>query len=89
MGTEDELETFEIYEGTAWEVALLKSILDDNEIESIMRDASFASWNLYPARAGTVKIFVAQKDFERAVKITGEFRANMQKENPEDTGDES
>lgn len=88
METEDELETFEIYEGTAWEVALLKSILDDNEIESIMREASFAPWNLFPVRAGTVKLFVAHKDLEHAKKIAGEFQANMQKEDPEEAGNE-
>jgi hypothetical protein len=89
MDMNDELATYEIFDGTAWEVALLKSILDDNEIESIMREASFASWNMYPVRAGTVKLFVAQKDFERANALVDEFTTNMQKENPDDLDNEA
>lgn len=89
MDTNDELATYEVYDGTAWEIALLKSILDDNEIESIMREASSASWNMFPVRSGTVKIFVARKDFERAKALVDEFTANMQKENPDDLDNEA
>jgi hypothetical protein len=88
MDTDKEFETFEVYDGTAWEVALLKSIFDDNEIESIMREASFASWNLFPGKTGTVKIFVAHKDLNRATEIVKEFVSNMQKENPDDLENE-
>ena len=89
MDTNNDLATFEVYDGTAWEVALLRSILDDNEIESIEREASFAPWNLTPERAGTVKVFVAHKDLDRAKAIVDEFVANMQKENPDDLENES
>lgn len=89
MDTNDELATYEVYDGTAWEVGLLKSILDDNEIESIMREASFASWNMFPVRSGTVKLFVAHRDFERARALVEEFTANMQKENPDDLDNET
>lgn len=75
---EDELSPWEVFEGTAWEAGLLKSILEDNEIETILRDASFAPWNLFPVRAGSVKLFVAAKDFERARLLAEEFYKNMQ-----------
>jgi hypothetical protein len=74
---EDELSPYEVFDGTAWEAGLLKSILDDNEIESILREASFAPWNLFPTRSGTVKVFVAAKDFERAHLLVEEFYRNM------------
>jgi hypothetical protein len=74
---EDELSPYEVFDGTAWEAGLLKSILEDNEIETILKDASFAPWNLYPVRAGTVKVFVAMKDFERAKTVVEEFINNM------------
>jgi len=75
---EDELSPFEVFEGTAWEAGLLRSILEDNEIETILRNASFAPWNLFPVRAGSVKVFVASKDFERARLLVDEFYKNMQ-----------
>lgn len=77
METENELSPYEVFEGTAWEAGLLKSILEDNEIETILREASFAPWNLFPARAGSVKVFVASGDFERAQLLVVEFNKNM------------
>jgi len=74
---EDELAPYEVFDGTAWEAGLLKSILEDNEIETILKDSSFAPWNLYPVRSGTVKVFVALKDFERAKIVVEEFISNM------------
>ena len=74
---EDELAPYEVFDGTAWEAGLLKSILEDNEIETILKDSSFATWNLYPVRSGTVKVFVALKDFERAKIVVEEFISNM------------
>lgn len=77
MNQEDDLSPYEAFEGTAWEAGLLKSILDDNEIESILRDASFVPLNLFPVRSGSVKVFVAAKDIERARLIVEEFYQNM------------
>jgi hypothetical protein len=74
---EDELAPYEVFDGTAWEAGLLKSILEDNEIETILKDASFAPWNLFPVHSGTVKVFVALKDFERAKIVVEEFMSNM------------
>jgi hypothetical protein len=74
---EDELSPYEVFDGTAWEAGLLKSILEDNEIETILREASFAPWNLFPVRSGTVKVFVALKDFERSKILVEEFYKNM------------
>lgn len=74
---EDELSPYEVFDGTAWEAGLLKSILEDNEIETIMKDASFAPWNLFPVRSGTVKVFVALKDLERGRLLVEEFYRNM------------
>jgi hypothetical protein len=44
---------------------------------------------MFPVRSGTVKIFVARKDFERAKALVDEFTANMQKENPDDLDNEA
>ncbi len=75
---EDELAPWEVFEGTAWQAGLLKSILEDNEIETIMRNASSAPWNQFPTRADTVKVFVAAKDIEQARLLVAEFDKNMQ-----------
>ncbi|MEI6748053.1 MAG: DUF2007 domain-containing protein [Bacteroidota bacterium] len=74
---ENELSPHEVFDGTGWEAGLLKSILDDNEIESFIRDASFVPLSLISVRAGSVKVYVAFKDFERAQLLVKEFYKNM------------
>jgi len=84
MENEDSLAPYEVFDGTAWEAGLLKSILEDNEIEVCLKDASMLPWNLLPVRSASVKLFVAYKDLEEARSIVDEFYSNMQKESTDD-----
>ncbi len=84
IDNDEDLSPYEVFEGTAWEAGLLKSILEDNDIEAIMKDASFAPWNLYPVRSGSVKVFVPFKDLENAQAIVKEYYTNMQQETSDD-----
>lgn len=72
---------FEVYDGTAWEAGLLKSILDDNEIEAIIQQRSSLPWNIIPTTGASLCVFVARKDLEKAQGIVAEFIANMAREN--------
>jgi len=85
----DMLSPYEVFEGTAWEAGLLKSILDDNEIENFIKDASRIPWNTFPVSASSVKVFVAKKDYEAAMGIVNEFRDNMKEEAEMDPEDEN
>ena len=79
------LTPYEVFEGSAWEAGLLKSILEDNEIETIIQQATALPINIWPTEAATVKVFVALKDFEQAKAIVDEFYTNMDKENTDDS----
>jgi len=82
MTKEDKsLTPYEVFEGSAWEADLLKSILEDNDIETIMQQTSALPINIWPTEAATMKVFVALKDFEQAKDIVEEFYTNMDKEN--------
>jgi len=72
---------YEVFEGSAWEAGLLKSILEDNEIEAYMTEAYALPWNTIPVKGAAAKVFVALKDFEQAKAIVDEFYTNMEKEN--------
>lgn len=76
----DEFAPYEVFDGTPWEAGLLKSILDDNEIESLIRDNSRMAYNVYPSAVSSIKVFVAFRDLEKASKIVAEFRDNMASE---------
>ncbi len=75
------LKPYEVFEGSPWEAGLLKSILEDNEIETIIQQASALPMNIWPTDTATMKVYVAQKDFELAKAIVDEFYTNMDKEN--------
>jgi hypothetical protein len=79
------LTPYEVYEGSAWEAGLLKSILEDNDIETIIQQATALPINIWPTEAATIKVFVALKDLEQAKAIVDEFYTNMDKENTDDS----
>ena len=73
------LAPFVVFEGSAWEAGLLKSILEDNNIETIMNEAYSLPWNTTPTRGAAARLFVAFRDLERAKEVVDEFYSNMQK----------
>jgi hypothetical protein len=85
MAKEDKnLTPTEVFEGTAWEAGLLKSILEDNEIEVIMSQEYSLPWNQIPTKGAAAKVFVALENLEQALAIVEDFYSNMHKENTDD-----
>ncbi len=82
MTTEDKaMSPYEVFEGTAWEAGLLKSILEDNDIETLLEQITALPWNSFPVRGASAKVFVAFRDYDQAKAIVDEFYSNMRKEN--------
>ena len=75
---------YEVFEGSAWEAGLLKSILEDNDIGCIIQQAYSLPWNTLPTKGSAAKVFVALKNLEQAKTITEEFYSNMRKKNSEE-----
>jgi hypothetical protein len=85
MAKEDKnLAPHEVFEGSAWEAGLLKSILEDNDIETIIQQASSVPWNRMPTGAASMKVFVAFENLEQAIAIVDDFYTNMAKDNAND-----
>lgn len=82
---EKDLAPYEVFEGSAWEAGLLKSILEDNEIESYLTQDYQLPWNSIPVKGAAAKVFVALKDLEQAKAIVEEFYSNMEKENTDES----
>lgn len=78
---------YEVFEGSAWEAGLLKSILEDNEIDAIIQEAYSLPWNVIPVKGAAAKVFVALSNFEKAKVIVDEFYLNMEKENSGDSSE--
>jgi hypothetical protein len=76
MKSDIEIYPVEIFDGTQWEASLVKSLLDNAEIESFIKDGRMgvlAPWNVDGGGAGPVKIFVSSIDFEKAKEVVEQY----------------
>ncbi len=79
METDDITKLVEVYDGTAWQAGIVKSLLDDAGIEAFIKDAILGTlnpWWTAPGGAGAVKVIVAEKDALEAMKVVEEFEKN-------------
>ncbi|MBW8334563.1 MAG: DUF2007 domain-containing protein [Prolixibacteraceae bacterium] len=80
---ENEIYPVEVFEGNDWEASLLKSLLENAEIESFTKDERMgvlAPWNVVGGGAGPVKIFVSSVDYEKAKEVIEQFEKSEKEE---------
>ena len=64
----------EVFSGTLWEAEMIRSLLEDSEIESFTRNSLLGS-NLYdPIYSEGVKVMILSSDRERAQKVVDDYR---------------
>ena len=76
MNSNQEIFPVEIFDGHDWEASLVKSLLDNAEIESFIKDEKMgvlAPWNVAGGGAGSVKIFVSSADLVRANEVLDQY----------------
>ena len=76
MNSDKEIYPVEIFDGNDWEASMVKSLLDNAEIESFIKDEKMgvlAPWNVAGGGAGSVKIFVSNADFEKAKEVVEQY----------------
>ncbi len=76
MKADQEIKALEIFDGDQWQAMLVKSLLDNAEIESFMKDQRMgvlAPWNVDAGGAGPVKIFVSSLDAEKAREVIEQY----------------
>lgn len=76
MSQNEEIYPVEVYDGDQWEASLVKSLLDNAEIESFLKDERMgvlAPWNVAGGGAGSVKIFVSNVDYEKAKEVIEQY----------------
>jgi hypothetical protein len=80
----EEIEPVEIFSGTAWQAGIVKSLLENAEIEAFLIDhilGTLNPWWTAPGGAGSVKVFVSNRDFEKAKIIVDDFEKNSKEDN--------
>jgi len=78
--TEKEIKPVEVFDGTAWQAGIVRSMLEDSGIEAFITDEIMGSmnpWYTAPGGAGSVKVFVSNLDYDKARNIVDEYEKNM------------
>lgn len=76
----DHIKAVEIYSGSPWEVELLKSLLENADIEAYLKDEIIGStfpWNASPGGVNPIKVIVSSEYYEQALIVLQEFKNTL------------
>ena len=83
MKNENGIVPAEVFAGTAVQASLVKSLLENAEIEAYLKDeftGVLYPWHSSPGGVGAVKVFVSSIDLEEARMVVDEYESNLGKE---------
>lgn len=84
MKSKDEIVPVNIFTGNISEAGMVKNLLENDGIESFLRDeftGTIAPWYISPGSWGSVTIVVSNKDYEKARQIVEQYEKKI---HPED-----
>jgi len=80
MKMNQENDPIEVFAGTPWQVGMVKSLLENAEIEVFVMDEILGTlnpWWTSPGGAGPIAVFVSIKDYIKAKQIVDEYEKNQ------------
>lgn len=75
-----ESEIIEIYDGTAWQAGIVKTLLEDAGLEAFLKDeimGTFNPWWTAGGGAGSVKVMISGLDYDKAKDIVDKFEESQ------------
>jgi hypothetical protein len=85
MDNKDKIWSAQVFAGSATEAAMVKSLLENAEIQAFLKDEIFGTlepWVTGPGGAGAVKVIVSSADAEKAKIVVDEYEKNKMTDNP-------
>lgn len=80
MNQGDQLQLLEVFAGSIWEASLIKSMLEDAEIQAYLKDeiwGTYAPWHVAGGGAGAVKVMISSIDYIKAKAIVDGYYENL------------
>jgi|WetSurMetagenome_2_1015567.scaffolds.fasta_scaffold228358_1 hypothetical protein len=81
MKSDKENNPVEVFRGTMMQASIVKSLLENAEIEVFLKDEFIGTldpWYAAPGGAGAVKVFVSDLDYEKAKLVVDEYEKNLE-----------
>jgi len=76
---ENQDKIIEIYSGTLWEADMVKSLLNNAEIEAFLKNTMLETYIYTPGHSNEVKVIISSRNFEKAKQIVDEYICNRDK----------
>jgi hypothetical protein len=86
MEPNHETNPIEVYDGNLMQISIVKSLLENADIEAFVKDeymGTLKPWVTAGGGAGAIKIFVAKADEEKARQVIADYEKNSQISDPE------
>jgi hypothetical protein len=83
MKNDKETRPVEVFAGTAPQATMVKSLLENAEINAYLKDeftGTLYPWHTTPGGVGAVKVFVSNEDSEKAGIVVREYEKNLNNE---------
>ena len=80
MKSENAIEPVEVFAGTAMQACMVKSLLENAEIEAYLKDeftGVLYPWHTTPGGVGAVKVIVSSEDLERAMMVVSDYESHL------------
>ena len=80
MKTDKENNPVEVFAGTAVQATLVKSLLENAEIDAYLKDeftGVLYPWHTSPGGVGAVKVIVSGADYEKARLVVDDYEKNL------------
>ncbi|KAF0203711.1 MAG: hypothetical protein FD170_784 [Bacteroidetes bacterium] len=83
MNTSNKNEPVVVFAGNTWQAGLLKSLLENAEIEAFLKDEVIGTlnpWWTASGGVGSVKVVVDSANYDKAMLVVEEFEKNLKQE---------
>jgi hypothetical protein len=73
----DKDKIIEVFSGTLWEAEMVKTLLQNFEIESLIQNSNLNTYIYEPIQAGGVKVMILSSEYEKAKEVIDDYYRNM------------
>ena len=79
----NDIKAVEVFAGNNWEAGIVKSLLENAEIDVFVQDeirGTFAPWHTSAGGTSPIRLVVSSEDEAKAREVVSQYLANMNKQ---------